>query len=194
MLYAGANPPILQPDRCSESEPCIRTVQTERGSLVMAFTTVFAGVVGTLPPPTLPGPPGAPAAPGQPIAPSTTSTPSPSYWQQFKDWTDDFFWDKAKEPAGWRGTVLEGLADQANVAEDKYAGCLVDAVKTYKLEPRLEYVCKGKTGDEAASCAFGIVAEDHPDTAQVCQTKEVTVGFLAHMYKSVCAFVGMVCR
>jgi hypothetical protein len=194
MLYAGAQPPILQPDRCSESEPCIRTVQTERGPLELSFTTVFAGVVGTLPPPTLPGAPDAPAAPGQPTAPSTTNTPSPSYWQQFKDWMDDFLWDQAKEPAGWRGTVLEGLADQAKVAEDKYAECLVEAVKDYKLESRLESSCKGKTGDEAKSCAYNVVGEQSLAKAQICQSNERTYGFLANMYKSVCAFVGMVCN
>ena len=187
-FYEGADPPILQPDRCSESEPCTRSVETERGPLMMAFTTVFAGVVGTPQPPSLPG------------APTGTETPAPakpvepSYYDRAKQWLTDFIWDKAKEPAGFRGTVIEGLAEQARVADNKYAACLVRAVKTYQLEDRLEKQCSGKSGDTATSCAYQIVAEDHPDVAQKCQTGELTFGFLANLWKSACGLVGMTCN
>jgi hypothetical protein len=190
-FYAGADPPILQPDRCSESEPCTRSLQTERGPLNMEFTTVFAGVVGTLPPPNLPGTPT-----GNPNGHSTPeSEPAePSYWESFKTWWDEFIWDKAKEPAGWRGTVLEGLAEQARIANDKYAERLVAKIKEHGLEARLEKVCQGKTGKEAASCAYQVLAEDHSADAQWAQTGELTVGFLANMWKSVCGIFKMTCN
>jgi hypothetical protein len=109
-LYAGANPPILQPDRCSESEPCTRVVESERGPLAMSFTTIFAG---TVPPPTLPGAPSLPVPstfPGAPVSgagggsppPRTTSpttAPEPEgriarLWNAATEWLDSWFADK----------------------------------------------------------------------------------------------------
>jgi hypothetical protein len=192
MFYAGADPPILQPDRCSESEPCTRSMQTPRGPLNMEFTTVFAGVVGTL---ARTNPPGPAPGPNTPPPPAPGGQPGePSYWDSFKKWWEDFIWDKAKEPAGWRGTVLEGLADQAKIANDKYAERLVAKIKEHGLESRLETVCQGRTGKDAASCAYQVLAEDYPADAQWAQTGELTVGFLANMWKSVCGVFKMTCN
>jgi hypothetical protein len=193
-FYAGADPPILQPDRCSESEPCTRTIQMEGGPLTMSFTTVFAGVVGTLPPPDLPGAPtdpGAPAAPGE----AATKTGDASYYDRVKKWWNDFLWDEAKKPAGFRGTVIVGLAEQAAKARTNYAECLLNAIKNpnLNLESRFEKVCTGRSGDALTSCAYQVVAEDHADVAQACQTNELTYGFLANMWRSACGIVKMTC-
>ena len=89
--------------------------------------------------------------------------------------------------------MIEGLAEQAAKARTNYADCLVKAVKRYELESRLEKVCAGKSGDELTSCAYQVVAEDHADAAQSCQTNELTYGFLANMWRSACGVVGMTC-
>ena len=130
-LYAGANPPILQPDRCSESEPCTRVVESERGPLAMSFTTAFTEVVAPRPPPSLPG---APAGDGASTNQPPAKPAGPSYYDRAKKWWDDFLWDKAKEPAGFRGTVLEGLAEQAAKARTNYADCLHDFIAEPKNE------------------------------------------------------------
>ncbi len=188
-FYAGADPPILQPDRCSESEPCTRTVQMQGGPLSMSFTTIFAGVVGTLPPPSLPGAPsGDSASTSQPAKPAP-----PSYHDRFRKWWNEFLWDEAKKPAGFRGTVIEGLAEQAQKAKTNYADCLLKAVKKFELESRMEKVCTGRSGDALTSCAYQVVAEDHADVAQACQTNELTYGFLANMWRSACGIVKMTC-
>ena len=100
---------------------------------------------------------------------------------------DDFLWDKAKEPAGWRGTLLEGLADQAKMQKTNTLSVCAAGGQGFRFGDTPRKRCKGKSGDEAKTCAYNVVGEKSLAKAQICQSNERTFGFLANMWQSPCA-------
>jgi hypothetical protein len=182
-LAPANQPPLLsEPEKCGESSPCKLSIPTKTGTFVATFTTVPGGVIGKPQsggggkdkPPHIPGPDQQAEKPEE-----------VSYWDQLKKLINDFLWDEVRDAAGLPGKVIEGLAEQAKKAKTNRAECVLERIEEFKLEPLLEKTCPGRSGEELTTCASGVVAQEHPDAAQLCLSREQTYGFLANMWRSV---------
>jgi hypothetical protein len=123
----------------------------------------------------------------------------PAIGKSLSDLSSKLLWAVISSAGKLPGKVLSGLKTTQEMAVTKYQECLVTGIRERNLQAVAARLCPKGTDSLAWEGCLENVLSAHADDGSVivqsCRERELTVGFLANMWKGIaCEWVPWGCK